>query len=175
MRAKFGPYANQILSAYPSVNDAQAEKSAAALTGNAIIVWPSRTWAQLQAKTGKGKVFVYEFTRHVASARGREPTGATHGSEIPYVFDDLAARPGPHYIGADRQLANLMSTYWTNFAKTGDPNGSGVPVWPQYTTKNPRMLLLNTPPAVTAVRTGPRMEVLSHYFAWRRQQDRHAR
>ncbi len=174
VRAKFGPYAKDILTAYPADSDAQAEKSASALTGNAIIVWPSRTWAALQAKTGKSKVFVYEFTRHVAPANAREPTGATHGSEIPYVFDDLSSRPGLDYTQADRQLAGLLSSYWTNFAKTGDPNAAGLPAWPDYTNASPRMLLLNTQPAVAAIHDGARMETLSRYFAWRRQQERRA-
>ena len=51
--------------------------------------------------------------------------GATHGAEMPYVFDHLDQQPLP-WADADRRLAAAMATYWTNFAKTGDPNGAGL-------------------------------------------------
>ena len=60
--------------------------------------------------------------------------GASHGAEIPYVFDNLDAVPDfgrrPEYTAEDRALAQLMHRYWMNFVKTGDPNGEGLPLWP---------------------------------------------
>jgi para-nitrobenzyl esterase len=74
--------------------------------------------------------------------RERAPYGAGHGSEVPFVFNTLHARWGApaEATPEEKELARIMNTYWTNFAKTGDPNGKGVPNWPLYDTKKEEML-----------------------------------
>jgi para-nitrobenzyl esterase len=58
---------------------------------------------------------------------------------LPYVFDHLGQEPWS-WTDADRALANVMATYWTNFAKSGDPNGDDVPAWPNFATDRERVL-----------------------------------
>ncbi len=65
--------------------------------------------------------------------------GAGHWAELRYVFDHLNQEPWA-WSDADRALANVMATYWTNFAKSGDPNGEGVPAWPNFTIDRERVL-----------------------------------
>jgi len=84
--------------------------------------------------------FEYEFTRVPA---GREAQGATHASELPYVFGTLdrgiRALRGPPSSGAtevDRQVSEVMQQYWTNFAKTGNPNGDHLPAWPEFDARS---------------------------------------
>jgi para-nitrobenzyl esterase len=90
-------------------------------------------WARLQAQFGKSRVHFYYFTHKPPFPTGsvHEGWGASHFAELWYMFDHLDQDKWP-WSAADRQLANLMSRYWTNFAKSGNPNGSGLPTWPDF-------------------------------------------
>jgi para-nitrobenzyl esterase len=64
---------------------------------------------------------------HVAEADRAKRKGAGHASELAYLFGNLPADASP----SDREAARLMGDYWVNFAKDGNPNGRGLPDWPQ--------------------------------------------
>src|SRR5690606_28663723 len=63
--------------------------------------------------------------------------------EIEYVFRQPDSVPKVTWTDADRRLSDQMMTYWSNFAKTGDPNGSGLPQWPAYDSSAPSVLHLD--------------------------------
>jgi para-nitrobenzyl esterase len=87
-------------------------------------------------------VYMYQFGYVPASMRERARYGAGHGSEISFVFNTLNARwgnPG-EATPEEKELARIMNSYWTNFAKTGNPNGKGLPVWPLYDTQKEQIM-----------------------------------
>ena len=132
----FGARADDFLKVFPADSEAQMIRSDIAYGGAKFTLFPTWEWLEQQVKTGGQPVYRYYFMRPApASQYAPAGSGAFHSDEIEYVFGTLDSRPGAHWEPADYQISNLMQTYWTNFARTGNPNGSDtsqVPNWPQY-------------------------------------------
>ncbi len=106
-------------------------------------VWGEPARMTARAFTAKrAPAYMYQFGYVPNANRERARFGAGHGSEVSFVFNTLNARWGSQgeATAEEKELARIMNTYWTNFAKTGNPNGNGVPNWPLYTTQKEEML-----------------------------------
>ena len=66
--------------------------------------------------------------------------GAPHATDIPFVFDTVAAKYGAALTAADAAMAELAIGYWSAFAKTGNPNGDSRPIWPAYDAAKDQIL-----------------------------------
>jgi para-nitrobenzyl esterase len=129
----FGDRADEFLKLYPAGTDEQAKRSAQDLAGDNFIAFSTWKWLEMQAATGGSTLYRYEFDD--APPGGDSPgRGAYHSAEIEFVFGALPSKNLP-WRPEDKALSDLMSTYWSNFAKTGDPNGPGLPQWPAYTSQ----------------------------------------
>src|SRR6266542_2048557 len=84
--------------------------------------------------------YVYRFSYIPAAMRERWRDGVPHGAEISYVFGTVGARPGATLTPDDQAVARAVNIYWSNFAKTGDPNGQGLPKWPRHDPRKNEML-----------------------------------
>jgi para-nitrobenzyl esterase len=104
--------------------------------------------------------YMYLFSYVPEAMQERMRFGAGHGSEVAYVFNNLDARRGDAEPTIEEQkLAQVMNTYWANFAKTGDPNGAGVPKWPVYDVQNEKILEIESD-GETVGKPDPRKERL---------------
>jgi para-nitrobenzyl esterase len=139
---QFGPAAEEILKVYPASTDAEAVDSAADMGGDMFLVYATWKWIDQHAKTGGAPVYRYRFDRKIPIEPGTKVNGvaataadigARHAGEIEYVFGALDSLPKVPWEEADRTLSDQLTTYWSNFARTGDPNGPGLPAWPRYT------------------------------------------
>jgi para-nitrobenzyl esterase len=104
-------------------------------------VWaePARFTARAFAAKSQ-PVYLYRFSYVPAALQQMMRYGAAHGSEIPYVFGNPMRRNGATAAPRDQEVARMMNTYWANFAKTGDPNGKGLPKWPRYNSNSDEIL-----------------------------------
>lgn len=165
---RYGPFAEELIAAYPPVGD-RVSKSARDLMRDSAFGWQTWSWATLQAKTGNSKVFFYYFDQHTDQPADSDAAdhGMPHGVDVPYVFQTLAPND-PNLSPEDYTLSDTVSTYWINFAKHGDPNGPGLPQWPEYTLDNRQLMYFDDEAFVGPVPSASSLEVLDDYFEWRR-------
>jgi para-nitrobenzyl esterase len=171
IRQGYGKQADAILAAYPHATDADAAKAGKDIFRDTAFAWPTWAWAMLQAQKGKGKAYVYYFDHRTPQS----PNGANHGSEIAYVFRNLGSGGGPLTPAGpprpeDRAMSDLMSSYWVNFAKSGDPNGAALPVWPAFSATAQNAMFFDGTSSARPVPNMTQLKALDAYYAWRREE-----
>ena len=137
---KYGSLAGEYLKAFPGSDEAEIKKSQFAYGRDNIFAWQNYTWAKMQSMHGKNKAYLYQFN-HVAPAQ--EKWGAFHSSEICYALHTLHTWQLP-FTDEDHMLEEVMSSYWVNFATTGNPNGKGLSNWEAFDPNQTQVMLLNT-------------------------------
>jgi len=148
---KFGEMSDQYLKLYPAASDDDARKAAHEACADEI-TWNMRQWAAAEAGKGK-KAYVYFFS-HVQNVNGQpSPQGATHTSEISFAWNNPKGQATQTWNDVDTKLADQMSSYWVNFITKGDPNGSGLPHWPEFkdVSKSKVMVFADAPQVEPAV------------------------
>ncbi|AMV37817.1 carboxylesterase/lipase family protein [Planctomyces sp. SH-PL62] len=168
VRAGYGEHAEKVLAAYPHATPDEAFKATKDLFRDSVFGWNTWAWARLQAEKGANPAFVYYFDRRSPSS----PDGSSHAAEIPFVFrnlDALGGLFGPAPKPEDVAASDLISACWVNFAKTGDPNGEGLPPWPPFAPDDPKVLHLDAAPSARPVPNLPQLQALDAYYAWRRE------
>jgi para-nitrobenzyl esterase len=146
---RFGELADQYLKLYPVSTDADAARAAHEACADEIS-WNMRQWAAAQAKQGK-KAYTYFFTHTPTMNGAPSPQGATHTAEISYAWNNPKGQATQTWNEVDTKLADAMSSYWVNFIAKGDPNGSGLPQWPQFKQlETSKVMVLGDTPQVEA-------------------------
>jgi len=137
---RFGDAAGEFLKLYGVTTDSDTQPAAHIACADEIN-WNMRQWAAAQARAGK-KAYTYFFTRIPMQNGQPSAQGATHTSEISYAFNNPKGQANQTWDDVDTKLADTMSSYWVNFITKGDPNGPGLPNWPQYRDINSKVMVL---------------------------------
>ena len=102
------------------------------------MIEPARFTAHSIAAAGK-PAYVFRFS-YVAESMRKQWPGAPHATEIPFVFDTVAARYGKDLTPKDEATAQAANAYWVSFARTGNPNGPGLPEWSTYSPETEKLM-----------------------------------
>jgi para-nitrobenzyl esterase len=166
LERSFGQLPPQIAAAYPHASDEEARQARLDLERDLRFGWDMWAWARLQARTGNSPVYYYSFRQRppFPAASVYAGWGASHFAELWYAFDHLNQAPW-RWSTADRRLADEMSSYWTNFARSGNPNGRGVPPWPAFANTDGKVLYLTDPITVGPVANSETLAVLDSVYA----------
>jgi para-nitrobenzyl esterase len=137
--APFGNDAEAAKAAYDADGSTDVRSVGMKVAADQFMIEPARFVAKTLSSQGNS-VWEYRFSYVATSMRSQWP-GAPHATEIPFVFDTVNAKYGPRLSAEDESIARQTNEYWANFAKTGNPNGAGVPNWPQYTKADEVLLI----------------------------------
>jgi len=136
----FGADSNLFRKYFPSTSDSQSVASQIAFAVDKTIALSQYQWALKQNETGKPDTYVYVFTRKPPSTGDKKKFGAYHTAEIGYVLhtlDSIQRKWEP----VDRRLEKMMSAYWVQFVKTGNPNMTGLPHWGSFSHDEPYSMI----------------------------------
>ena len=131
--ARFGPRSARAKAAYDPDGTTELATVVSRANDDFGQAEPARFAANAFAANGS-PAYLYRFSYVASAMRERMRNGAPHGGEIGFVFGTLGAGPGPASTPSPEDLAvsRMAQSYWVNFARTGDPNGAGLPAWPRH-------------------------------------------
>ena len=134
--ARFGQWSAQAKAAYDPDGTADLATMVSRANDDFGQAEPARFAANAFASNGS-PAYLYRFGYVATAMRERMRNGTPHGGEIGFVFGTLGGGPGPASTPSPEDLAvsRMAQSYWVNFAKTGDPNGTGLPTWPRHDPK----------------------------------------
>lgn len=160
---RFAAQGDEVAKLYSGADDDRATSAQDRMQSDYLLAASARE-AQVYADRGQG-AYVYRFTR---LAPGSDPikVGAFHSAELAYVFGTQASIERP-WSARDRELSQQMQQYWTNFAKSGNPNGEGLPAWPRYAAPAQQVMELGDATQPMAVLDPQRKALFDAYLTTR--------
>jgi len=170
----FGDLGKEYIKLYSASNDDEAKRQELQFRSDAAMA-NARRLAILQIHNGKSPVYWYRFT-HVSpfpqglmwDGKPADTYGAYHGGEIVYVFGAFPSQAW-NWRPVDLKLGDEISSMWVNFAKSGDPNGAGLPQWPQFNLASDRLLEFDDAPAAKRAPNEPALDFQDAVAAMRRK------
>jgi para-nitrobenzyl esterase len=137
--AAFGPLAEQAAAVYDPNGTAGLSALSATVAMDRGMIEPARFVATQFAEQNIAS-YEFRFSYVAQSMKAQWKDGAPHATEIPFVFNSVSAKYGDQLAPEDKAMARTANMYWANFAKTGNPNGTGLPQWPRYDPQRDELL-----------------------------------
>ena len=136
-RGIFGDMADEALKVYPGNTDDEAFHGNGDAFRDLGFAWPSYAWVNLQSKTGKSAAYAAYLAQPSKMSFSQDPRrrGVAHADDIMYLNGHFLTQPDQ--FPAESSVAEMIQQYWVNFAKTGNPNGKGLPYWPSFDDAKP--------------------------------------
>jgi para-nitrobenzyl esterase len=155
-RDLFGEHADAVLAAYHHPDSEIEKRAVRDVVSDTQFGWHLWTWSRLRAEQGqKSFAYLFDFAPH-------DPHGAAHAAEIAYVFGTLG-RDGQGRHEGDQAVSDLMTQYWVNFAKTGNPNGAGLPQWESFDDDAPMWLRIGATSRMETMQNIERLKVIDKF------------
>jgi para-nitrobenzyl esterase len=136
--ARFGADKDKARAVYDPGNTGSLRPAASLVGADQMMIEPARFTVRTLAASGQ-PAYEYRFS-YVAESMRKQWKGAPHATEIPFVFDTVEARYAKDLAPKDKATAEAANAYWVNFAKTGNPNGAGLPDWPTYNPQSDMLM-----------------------------------
>jgi para-nitrobenzyl esterase len=170
VQGMFGDMADEALKVYPGNTDDEAWHSNGDAFRDLGFAWPSYAWECLQSKTGKSPVYAAYLaqpsTRSFSPDKRRK--GVAHADDILYLNGEFLTQPDKYPY--ESAVAEIIQQYWVNFAKTGNPNGKGLPYWPTFDDSKPTTMQFSNGASLITVPNREQINFIDRFYKAKREE-----
>ena len=166
----FGDHADEAMKVYPGNTDDEAWGSYGDAFRDMGFAWPSFAWVSLQSKTGKSPAYAAYLAQPSKRSLSQDPRrkGVAHADDILYLNGEFLSQPDkyPH----EAAVAEMLLQYWINFAKTGNPNGKGLPYWPTFDVTKPTTMQFSNGASLITVPNREQIDFVDRFYKAKREE-----
>lgn len=169
IEAIFGDMADEAKKVYPGNTDNEAWNAFGDAFRDMGFAWPSYAWVNLQAKTGKSPAYAAYLAQPSKMSIVKDPRrhGVAHADDILYLNGLFLTQPNEYPTVS--AVAEIMQQYWINFAKTGNPNGKGLPYWPTFDESKPTTMQFSNGASLIMLPNAEQIHFVDRYFKAKRE------
>ena len=166
----FGPFADEAKRVYPGNTDDEAYHAYGDAFRDMGFAWPSFAWASLQNKTGHSPAYSAFLAQPSKRSFANDPRrrGVAHADDIMYLNGEFLNKPTE--FPNEAAVAEIIQQYWVNFAKTGNPNGKGLPYWPKFDKDQPTTMQFSYGASLIMLPNREQIDFVDRYYQWKRQE-----
>ena len=171
----FGDMTEEALKYYPANTSREAIYANCDAFRDMGFAWPSYAWVNLQSKTGKSPAYAAYLAQPSERSFSNSPLrrGVSHADDILYLNGEFLTQPDKY--PAEAAVAEIMQQYWINFAKTGNPNGKGLPYWPTFDDSKPTTMQFSNGASLIMRPNREQVDFVDRFYRHKREETERAR